>query len=138
MVAVQAAGCAPIVRAFEAGVEHAPRWENAATVASGIRVPAAVGDFLILRAVRQSGGFAIAVSDAAIAAALDEVARTEGFLLCPEGAATCAALKQSLAEGRVGKAERAVLFNCATGLKYPLPPVTRTLDRTRPIDFAAL
>jgi threonine synthase len=97
-----------------------------------------VGDFLILRAVRESNGFAIAVSDDAIASALDEVARTEGFLLCPEGAATYAAYRQSLAEGRVRPHERAVLFNCATGLKYPLPPVTRTLDRTKPIDFAAL
>jgi threonine synthase len=138
MVAVQASGCAPMVRAFEAGVEHAPRWENAATIASGIRVPQAVGDFLILRAVRESGGFAIAVDDDAIAAALDEVARTEGFLMCPEGAATYAAYKQSLADGRVSKHERAVLFNCATGLKYPLPPVTRSLDRTKPIDFSAL
>jgi threonine synthase len=138
MVAVQAAGCAPMVRAFEEGVEHAPRWENARTIASGIRVPQAVGDFLILRAVRESGGFAIAVEDAAISAALDEVARTEGFLLCPEGAATYAAYKHSLADGRVRPHERAVLFNCATGLKYPLPPVTRSLDRTKPIDFAAL
>ncbi len=138
MVAVQAAGCAPIVRAFDEGVEHAPRWENAHTIASGIRVPQAVGDFLILRAVRESGGFAIAVDDADISTALDEVARTEGFLMCPEGAATYAAYKQSLADGRVGAHERAVLFNCATGLKYPLPPVTRTLDRSKPIDFAAL
>jgi threonine synthase len=138
MVAVQASGCAPMVKAFEAGVEHAPRWENAHTIASGIRVPQAVGDFLILRAVRESGGFAIAVPDEAITAALDEVAHTEGLLLCPEGAATYAAYKQSLAEGRVGRHERAVLFNCATGLKYPLPPVTRALDRTKPIDFAAL
>jgi threonine synthase len=138
MVAVQAAGCAPMVRAFEAGDEHAPRWENAHTIASGIRVPQAIGDFLILRAVRESGGFAIAVEDDAISAALDEMARTEGFLLCPEGAATYAAYKQSLADGRVGKHERAVLFNCATGLKYPLPPVSRALDRTKPIDFAAL
>lgn len=138
MVAVQAAGCAPMVRAFEAGEEHAPRWENAHTIASGIRVPQAVGDFLILRAVRESGGFAIAVDDEAISAALVEIARMEGFLLCPEGAATYAAYKQSLADGRVGRHERAVLFNCATGLKYPLPPVRRTLDRTKPIDFAAL
>jgi threonine synthase len=138
MVAVQASGCAPIVRAFEQGVEHAPRWENANTIASGIRVPQAIGDFLILRAVRESGGFAIAVDDAAISAALDEVARTEGFLLCPEGAATYAAHKLSLADGRVSRHERAVLFNCATGLKYPLPPVARTLDRTKPIDFATL
>ncbi len=138
MVAVQAAGCAPMVRAYVAGVEHAERWDNAATIASGIRVPQAIGDFLILRAVRDSGGFAIAVSDAAIAAALDEAAREEGFLMCPEGAATYAAYKQSLADGRVAKSEQAVLFNCATGLKYPLPPIHRTLDRHKPIDFAAL
>jgi threonine synthase len=138
MIAVQAAGCAPMVRAFEAGVEHAPRWENAHTIASGIRVPQAVGDFLILRAVRESGGFAIAVADDAITAALDEVSRIEGFLMCPEGAATYAAYKQSLADGRIARHDRAVLFNCATGLKYPLPPVHRTLDRTKPIDFAKL
>src|SRR5579864_4519645 len=138
MVAVQAAGCAPMVRAFEAGAEHAPRWEDAHTIASGIRVPQAIGDFLILRAVRESGGFAIAVEDEAITAALDEVARDEGLLLCPEGAATYAAYKQSLADGRVSRNERAVLFNCATGLKYPLPPVRNTLDRHKPIDFAAL
>jgi threonine synthase len=138
MVAVQASGCAPMVRAYEAGVEHAPRWENAHTIAAGIRVPQAVGDFLILRAVRESNGFAIAVTDEAISAGLEEVARQEGFLLCPEGAATYAAYKQALADGRIGRHERAVLFNCATGLKYPLPPITRTLDRHKPIDYAAL
>jgi threonine synthase len=138
MVAVQAAGCAPMVRAYDEGVEHAPRWENAHTIASGIRVPQAVGDFLILRAVRESGGFAIAVPDDAIAAALDEVARDDGFLMCPEGAATYAAYKQALADGRIRKDERALLFNCATGLKYPLPKIERTLDRHKPIDFASL
>ena len=138
MVAVQAAGCAPIVRAYEAGSEHAPRWEDAHTIAAGIRVPQALGDFLILRAVRESGGFAIAVPDEAITAAIDEVARAEGFLMCPEGAATYAALKQGLADGRIRRDERVVLFNCATGLKYPLPPVHRTLDRSQPIDVAAL
>jgi threonine synthase len=138
MVAVQAAGCAPIVRAYEAGSEHAPRWEDAQTVAAGIRVPQAIGDFLILRAVRESGGFAIAVTDDAITAAIDEVARAEGLLLCPEGAATYAALKQGIADGRIRRDERALLFNCATGLKYPMPSVDRTLDRLRPIDFAAL
>jgi threonine synthase len=138
MVAVQASGCAPMVRAYEAGEEHAPRWENAHTIAAGIRVPQAVGDFLILRAVRESGGFAIAVSDEAITAALDEAARVEGFLMCPEGAATYAAYKQALADGRIRQDERAVLFNCATGLKYPLPPSRRTLDRHKPIDFASL
>ena len=138
MIAVQAAGCAPMVRAFEKGEEHAPRWENAHTIAAGIRVPQAIGDFLILRAVRESKGFAIAVDDQAISAALDEMARVEGFLLCPEGAATYAAYKESLADGRVKKTDRVVLFNCASGLKYPLPPAKRTLDRHKPIDFAAL
>ena len=138
MVAVQAAGCAPIVRAYDAGVEHAPRWEDAQTIAAGIRVPQAIGDFLVLRAVRESGGFAIAVTDEAITAAIDEVARAEGLLLCPEGAATYAALQQSLADGRIRRDERALLFNCATGLKYPMPPVDRTLDRLQPIDFATL
>src|SRR5438046_10638035 len=83
-----ASGWARMVRAYEAGVEHATRWEDAHTIASGIRVPQAIGDFLILRAVRESGGFAIAVADEAITQALDEVAREEGFLMCPEGAAT--------------------------------------------------
>ena len=138
MVAVQASGCAPMVRAYEQGVEHAARWENSHTIAAGIRVPQAVGDFLILRAVRESGGFAIAVSDETIAAGLEEVSREEGFLMCPEGAATYAAYKQSLADGRVSRTEQAVLFNCATGLKYPLPPIKRTLDRHKPIDYAAL
>ena len=138
MVAVQASGCAPMVRAFEEGKEHAPRWEDAHTIASGIRVPQAVGDFLILRAVRESKGFAIAVSDEAIQAALEEAAREEGFLMCPEGAATYAAYKQALVDGRIGCDERAVLFNCATGLKYPLPRAGRLLDRHQPIDYAAL
>jgi len=138
MVAVQAAGCAPMVRAYEEGVESAKRWEDAHTIAAGIRVPQAVGDFLILRAVRESGGFAIAVSDDTIAAGLEEVAHEEGFLMCPEGAATYAAYKQSLADGRISRNESAVLFNCATGLKYPLPPIKRTLDRHKPIDYAAL
>ena len=138
MVAVQATGCAPIVRAYEQGVEHAELWENAHTVAAGIRVPAAIGDFLILRGVRSTGGFAIAVEDAAIEEALAEMAREEGILLCPEGAATYAAYKQALASGQVRKNDRVVLFNCATGLKYPMPEANATLDRNQPIDYASL
>jgi len=138
MVAVQAAGCAPMVRAFENGTEHAARWEDAHTIASGIRVPQAIGDFLILRAVRESKGFAIAVTDEKISSALNEVAREEGLLLCPEGAATYAAYKQSLDDGRITKTDRVMLFNCATGLKYPLAKVDRTLDRHKPIDYAKL
>ena len=120
MVAVQAAGCAPMVRAYESGSRHAEPWPDAHTVAAGIRVPAAVGDFLILDAVRESGGFAVAVEDADILAAQRECARREGILLCPEGAATLAALKQELASGRIRRDERVALFNCATGLKYPM------------------
>ena len=121
MVAVQAEGCAPIVRAYESGEEHAPLWQDAQTVAAGIRVPAAIGDFLILRAVRESGGYAIAVSDEAIDDARYQVASREGLLLCPEGAATFAAYRQSLATGQIGVNDSVVLFNCATGLKYPMP-----------------
>jgi threonine synthase len=120
MFAVQAEGCAPIVRAFEAGEEHAPVWENASTVAAGIRVPVAVGDFLILRAVRASAGTALAVSDDAILEARREIATGTGNLICPEGAATYAGWQQALARGLVGAGDRVVLFNCATGLKYPL------------------
>ncbi len=138
MVAVQASGCAPIVKAYDAGEEHAELWPDAHTVAAGIRVPVAIGDFLILRAVRESGGFAIAVPDEEIVTVRDEVAREEGLLLCPEGAATYAGYRQSLADGRVGRGDRVVLFNCATGLKYPMPLVTRKLDRSSKIDFAAL
>lgn len=133
MVAVQAEGCAPIVKAFEQGSRHAELWPNAHTVAAGIRVPVAVGDFLMLDAVRESGGFATAVSDAAIVQAVDEVARQEGLLLCPEGGATYAAWRQELATGRISPDESCVLFNCASGLKYPLPPAGAPLDCTQPL-----
>lgn len=135
MIAVQATGCAPIVKAFEAGEEHAPLWENATTVAAGIRVPIAVGDFLILRAVRASGGTAIAVDDAHIMDVRDQIAAEDGLLLCPEGAATAAAYQVAVEAGLVGADERAILFNCATGLKYPMPPVNSALDKDQPIDY---
>ncbi len=138
MVAVQATGCAPIVRAFESGAEHAPLWENASTVAAGIRVPAAIGDFLILRAVRESNGFATAVSDESILSAQQQAAEQEGVLLCPEGAATLAGYQQEVASGRIAADESVVLFNCATGLKYPMPPVTAELDCTSPIEYGEL
>ncbi len=138
MVVVQSTGCAPIVKAWQEGKEHAELWSNAHTVASGIRVPAAVGDFLMLRAVRESGGFAIAVEDEAILAARDEVARREGFLMCPEGAATFAAYQQAAADGRLQPGETAVLFNCASGLKYELPRADAAIDVGKPIDFAAI
>jgi threonine synthase len=138
MVAVQAAGCAPIVRAFEQGLDHAPLWKDAQTVAAGIRVPGAIGDFLMLRAIRESNGFAIAVDDDAILAARDEVASAEGLLMCPEGAATYAAYKTALAVGRVSPDESAVLFNCAIGVKYPLPSAAPYLNCHEPIDYQKL
>ena len=127
MHAVQAEGCAPIVRAFEAGEEFAERWENAATVATGIRVPKAVGDFLILRAVRESGGAAIAVSEDAILQAVEDSARDDGFLLCPEGGAVLAGWRLALERGLVNRDERVLLFNCANGNKYPLPDRSKRL-----------
>ena len=138
MVVVQAEGCAPMVKAWEEGAEHAPRWEDAHTFAAGIRVPQAVGDFLILRAVRESGGFAVAVADGAIAEAWREVAAEEGLLLCPETAATYAAYKQALADGRVRADDRVVLFNCASGLKYPMPEAGRHLKLGSPVDWRRL
>ena len=138
MVAVQAEGCAPIVKAYNEGRERAEPWRDATTVAAGIRVPAAIGDFLILDAVRESGGFAIAVSDAAIESAREDVASREGLLLCPEGAATYAAWLKSLDEGRIDRRDHVVLFNCATGLKYPMPECGEALDRRGRIDYEGM
>jgi threonine synthase len=130
MYAVQAEGCAPIVRAFERGEEFAERWEHAATAATGIRVPKAVGDFLILRAVRDSGGSAIAVSEEAILRAVEDAARDDGFLFCPEGGAVLAAWRLALERGLTVRDEVVVLFNCANGNKYPLP------DRSKRVTLA--
>ena len=137
MIAVQAAGCAPIVRAFETGAQSADRWEGAATMATGIRVPKAVGDFLILRAVHESGGAAIAVEEEAIAEAVDDAARDDGMLLCPEGGAVLAGWRSALKRGLVDKDERVVLFNCANGNKYPLPDRARRMSLNE-VDAGAL
>ena len=135
MIAVQADGCAPIVKAWEAGDEHAPVWENAYTKAAGIRVPVAVGDFLIIRAVRESNGFAISVSDEDIMEARDRVASTDGCFLCPEGAATMVAYEKSIANNLISSNDKVILFNCATGLKYPLPEVVNKIDKNVTIDY---
>lgn len=135
MVAVQAEGCAPIVKAFDEGTRHAEPWKDAHTIASGIRVPAAVGDFLILDAVRESGGFAVSVSDENISKSHKECAKKEGILLCPEGAATLAALKQELKTGRIKMDETVMLFNCATGLKYPMESDHKKIDLNKEIDY---
>ncbi len=138
MVAVQASGCAPIVKAFEENKDHAELWSDATTLAAGIRVPAAIGDFLILNAVRESGGFATAVDDSDILETQTRIARQEGLLLCPEGAATAAALVKEVASGRIRRDEQVILFNCATGLKYPMPGAERFVDRFEPINYKAL
>jgi threonine synthase len=119
LVAVQAAGCAPIPKAFEAGQEFATPWDRAHTVASGLRVPSAVGDFLILRALRETNGTAVVVSDEELVSAQKRMSQLEGIFACPEGGATLAALEKLLGQGWVSLDERIVLFNTATGLKYP-------------------
>jgi len=118
MVCVQSTGCAPMVRAFEEGKESAETWQNARTFASGLRVPRAIGDFLILRAIRESGGTAIAVTDEAIREAVSTIASTEGIFAAPEGAACLVALRLLLARGWLDKEETVVLFNTGSGLKY--------------------
>ena len=127
MYSVQASGCAPIVRAFERGDEFAERWEGAATVATGIRVPSAVGDFLILRAVRESGGAAIAVEEDEILRAVEDAAHDDGMMLCPEGGAVLAGWRYALQRGLVGRDESVLLFNCANGNKYPLADRSKSL-----------
>ncbi len=118
MVSVQAAGCAPIVRAFENGETHAQPWQNAATMASGLRVPRAIGDFLMLDAIRKSGGTAVAVSDDEMHAVWGEMSSRTGVFVAPEGAATLAALRHLLDKGLVGRDERVILFNTGSGIKY--------------------
>lgn len=110
-ISVQSTGCAPIVKAWKEGATEATPWADAHTVASGLRVPQAIGDFLILAAIRKSNGAAIAVTDDAIREAMQLLPTTEGLLTCPEGAATVAALKQLVSEGRIESSERVVLFN---------------------------
>jgi threonine synthase len=119
LVAVQAAGCAPIPKAFDAGDEFAAPWDGAHTVAAGLRVPSAVGDFLILRALRETSGTAVVVSDEELVSAQQRMSQLEGIFACPEGGATLAALEKLQAQGWVSPDERIVLFNTGTGLKYP-------------------
>ena len=119
MIVVQPAGCAPIVAAYERGADSSEFWQGAATIASGLRVPKALGDFLVLRAVRESGGAAIAVSDTAIVETVYRVGAREGLLLSPEGAATLAAIPPLLQRGALRASDRVVAFNTGAGIKYP-------------------
>jgi threonine synthase len=130
MVAVQSAGCAPIVRAFEAGARESTAWEGAATLAAGIRIPKALGDFLVLQAIYESGGCAVAVPDDETLAMMYRVAAAEGLFICPEGAAAVAAVRHLRQAGRLAPGERVLVVNTGTGLKYAelieaKPPVLR-------------
>jgi len=118
LIVVQTRGCAPVVRAFEAGAETAEPWADAQTLASGLRVPAPFADRLILRAVRDTGGTAVAVSEEEMLDAMTELAATEGCLACPEGGATLAALRQLRASGEIGHDARVILYDTGSGLAY--------------------
>jgi threonine synthase len=126
MVSVQAEGCAPIVTAYRQGDDRAQPWEGATTIADGLRVPRAIGDFLILRAVRESGGTALAVADSAMIEGMLELGRSEGVSAAPEGGAALAAVKRLLADSVIKPHDSVVLFNTGGALKYldVLPPHT--------------
>jgi threonine synthase len=118
MYVVQAEGCAPIVRAFSEGLEEAPLWEGAQTLAHGLRVPKALGDFLILRAVRESRGAGVAVSDAEIIQGVRDASAREGLFVAPEGGACVSALRKLKASGHITPDDSVVVFNTGTALKY--------------------
>jgi threonine synthase len=119
LIAVQAAGCAPLVRAYERGEQSSEFFERATTLAAGLRVPKALGDFIVLQAVRETQGTCIAVDDAEILDAVRRLGKSEGLLICPEGAACVAALPHLLARGDLDRDERVLILNTGTGLKYP-------------------
>ena len=118
MFAIQAENCAPIVRAFENGTEFAEPWENASTMAAGMRVPSAIGDYLILNAIRESGGCALTVSDAEMADMTNIIGSLEGFFVCPEGAATACGAQKLIQYGLIDTEETTLLLNTGAGLKY--------------------
>ncbi len=140
MVSVQSDGCAPIARAFDQGARFAAPWENAATCASGLRVPAAVGDFMILDAVRESGGCAVAVPEAELTRAMQRATALEGVPVCPETAACILAAERLAADGWLKSDERVVIFNTGAAQKYgDIAAVdTRTIDVRTPVDYASL
>jgi threonine synthase len=143
MISVQAAGCAPIVKAFEEGKPASEMWQNASTLASGLRVPKALGDFIVLDAVRKSGGTAVSATDDEIMECFSEWARDEGVFAAPEGAASLAAYKKLRKSGFLKESDRVVLFNTGTGMKYieavaeylkiPLPAGKKELPKSRNI-----
>ena len=140
MIACQSEGCAPIVRAFEAGEKHAPPFENAHTVASGLRVPVAVGDFMILAAVRESAGCAVAAPESCIAGWMERLAKLEGLAICPETAICMGALDQLLGNGTIRPSESVLVFNTGGAMKYPdlMEEPTRQLDIGQAPDWQAI
>jgi len=136
MVAVQAAGCAPIVRVFQRGADHAEPFEDARTVASGLRVPVAVGDYLMLRTIRENGGTAVAVTDDELLGAMHDLAATEGVFAAPEAAATVAALPKLRDARSIGPDDRALLLLTGAGMKYfdQVSVALSEVDPARPAD----
>lgn len=140
MISVQAEGCSPIVKAYKEGKEESEFFTGASTVAAGLRVPKALGDFLILKAVRESGGEAIAVTDEELMADVRLISRLEGIFACPEGAATISALRKMVEQGHVDRDERVVLFNTGSGLKYTdlFTVKAPVADPKKPFDYHSL
>ena len=140
MIACQSEGCAPIVRAFEAGEKHAPPFENAHTVASGLRVPVAVGDFMILNAVRESGGCAVTAPESCISVWMERLAKLEGLAICPETAICMGALDQLLAGGAIRPSESVLVFNTGGAMKYPdlIEEPARHIDLGQAPDWQAI
>ncbi|MCC6533794.1 MAG: threonine synthase [Burkholderiales bacterium] len=130
MVCVQSSGCAPLVRAWREGQSHARRWDEVETYASGFKAPATIGDFLVLDILRASEGFGITVSDEEIVAAQLDMGRAEGILLCPEGAGCFAAWRKAIAAGQLRGDERTLVFDTASGLKYPMPAAGIAVDKS--------
>ena len=138
MVAVQSTGCGPIVKAFEAGKTEVEPWENVTTEIHGVRVPNPIGGSLVLKVLYESNGFGTLVDDNAVNEARSRICANEGLHLCPEGAACLVALETERKTGRVGPDERVVVFNSASGLKYPMPPMTQKLKKDHEVDYSIL
>ena len=140
MISCQSEGCAPIALAFENGERFAKKFENAATIASGIRVPAAVGDFMILDAVRQSGGVALATPEEDIPKWMQLASAREGIALCPETAVCLGALEVLLKRGVIKPDDRILIFNTGAAQKYPeaINEQLPRIDITKAIDWAAI
>ena len=138
MVAVQSTGCGPIVKAFETGKTEVEPWENVTTQIHGVRVPNPLGGNLVLDVLYQSNGFGTLVDDKAVIETRARICAEEGLHLCPEGAACIAALELERKTGRVGPGDRVVVFNSASGLKSPMPPMTQNLRKGHEVIFSSL